>query len=561
MPQGGEIGGPTEQAFSYDDLYQLKTANGYHVPAPGKRTQYTNSFDYDIIGNITRKFQQHLIIHAGDSSTEPRETNYDMTYLYKGAQPHAVTDAGDKLYTYDANGNMTAWTSKTSGAKRTITWNEENRVKSIADSGSTTDFLYDDAGERAVKRGQHGESVYINRFYAVKNGDLGSKHVFAGETRVVTKLEKDGGSIQSGVPGSIAFVRSQGIQNAILQGSGQKKGINRRLSGTDTGGTTTTTNPPIEKFQFFYHGDHLGSSSFITDAAGAVYQHLEYFPYGETWVEEGGSGQMPYYRFTGKELDPETGLYYYGARYYDPVLSRWISADPLFANYLPNLLDKKQSKENWRPERDLPGMGGVFEVINLNLYHYAGNNSILYIDASGQEKARGDVITKGLAKTTVGGGMIAVTAYAVGTVSGPIGWAGIVLGTIGGASTFGYGVSETIAGATGHEFDVLSPRAAALTIVTDKKTAEKIDIGISLFEGGSGTFGALSKADKVLKMTGKITQFNIMDIGFNAADTALTAMEGKNKFFPSANKEATKLPLISTPPSDKNPVLKCHGDN
>ena len=236
-----------------------------------------------------------------------------------------ATSAAVKNYTYDQNGNMTGWTSQTSGQNRTIVWNEENRVKSIADSGSTTVFLYDDAGERAVKRGQHGESVYINRFYAVKNGDLGCKHVFAGETRVVTKLEKDGGSIQSGVPGSIALVRSQGIQNAILQGTARRRGSTGG-SRPPTARARGTVNPPIEKFQFFYHGDHLGSSSFITDDAGAVYQHLEYFPYGETWVEEGGSGQMPYYRFTGKELDPETGLYYYGARYYDPVLSRWISA-------------------------------------------------------------------------------------------------------------------------------------------------------------------------------------------------------------------------------------------
>ncbi len=375
IPAGGELGGPTEQNFTYDHLYQLITANGSHTPGQNKRTSYANTISYDIIGNILLKAQQHLVITGADSSTEPRDTNYTLNYGYKGSHPHAVTETEDKLYTYDQNGNMTAWTSKTSGAKRTITWNEENRVKSIADSGSTTDFLYDDAGERAVKRGQHGESVYINRFYAVKNGDLGSKHVFAGETRIVTKLEKDGGSIQSGVPGSNALIVSQGIRNAILQGSGQKKGINRRLTGTDTGGGTTTTNPPIEKFEFFYHGDHLGSSSFITDDAGAVYQHLEYFPYGESWVEEGGSGQMPYYRFTGKELDPETGLYYYGARYYDPVLSRWISADPAVEKFLP--------RENKPKDKQLPGLGGIYNSANLGVYGYSHNNPVVYTDPDG----------------------------------------------------------------------------------------------------------------------------------------------------------------------------------
>lgn len=241
-----------------------------------------------------------------------------------------------------------------------------------------------------VNRGSHGESVYINRFYSIKNGDLGSKHIFAGETRVVTKLEKNGGSIQSGVPGSIAFERSQGLQNGIVQGSGRKKGINRRLVATPDCGTnpdcTPPTSPPIEKFMYYYHGDHLGSFNMITDDAGAVYQHLEYFPYGETWVEEGGSSNnTPGYKFTGKELDLETGLYYYGARYYDPVLSRWISADPILGKYLPDLLDQRQTRKNWNHERDLPGMGGVFKPFNLGLYSYSHHNPLKFVDPDGRE--------------------------------------------------------------------------------------------------------------------------------------------------------------------------------
>jgi len=375
VPTGGEIGGPTEHHYTYDDLYQLTTANGYHIPAPGKKTIYTNAINYDTIGNITRKLQTHLIVGT-NSSQQPAETNYDLWYKYTGIQPHAVTDAGDKLYTYDSNGNMLGWTSKTTNASRIITWNEENRVKNIADSGNGTSFLYDDAGERVVKGGGGNETVYVNRFYAVKNGDLGTKHVFVGETRVTTKLEKDGGSIQSGVPGANAFNVSQGLQNALNQGnpSAPKKGINRRLPGSGTG--TASGSPPIEKFEFFYHGDHLGSSNFITDDLGAVYQDLEYFPYGETWVEDGGSGQMPMYRFTGKELDPETGLYYFGARYYDPVLSRWISADPIFGKYLPTG-DREKDK-------NLPGYGGVYRPINLNLYTYSYQNPIKYLDPDGK---------------------------------------------------------------------------------------------------------------------------------------------------------------------------------
>ncbi len=392
IPAGGEIGGPTEHHYTYDDLYQLTTANGLHQADPGKKTNYTNNLAYDTIGNITGKIQTHLILGT-NGSQQPRETNYNMTYLYNPQnKPHAVRDAGDKLYSYDDNGNMTGWTSKTTNSARTIIWNEENRVKSISDFGSGTAFLYDDSGERVVKGGGGNETVYLNRFYSLKNGDLGSKHVFAGETRVCTKLEKDGGSITSGVPGTVAIINSQGILQAYNRGRGSHRGIGRRLvtSGTTTTSTgttdTTTTNPPTEKFAYFYHPDHLGSSSFITDDYGAVYQELEYFPYGETWVEEGGSGQMPMYRFTGKELDPETGLYYYGARYFDPVLSRWISADPILEKYLPNVNDTRQTEQkDWKPERDLPGIGGVFNPINMNMYSYAGSNPIKFVDPDGND--------------------------------------------------------------------------------------------------------------------------------------------------------------------------------
>ncbi len=382
IPTGGNIGGPTVQIFAYDDLYQLISASGTHWSSANSKTTYADSFAYDIIGNITQKIQQHLV-YSTSSSNLPKETNYSWNYAYNGVQPHAVTNTSDvttrtpvKNYTYDSDGNMAGWT--TANANRIITWNEENRVKNITDSGNGTSFLYDDQGERVVKGGGGNETVYINRFYSIKNSDLASKHVFAGETRVVTKLEKDGGSIQSGVPGSIALINSQGIKNAITRGNGRQVGINRRLSGTSGGTstttTTTTTNPPIEKFEFFYHGDHLGSSNFITDDLGAVYQDLEYFPYGEQWVEDGGSGQMPYYRFTGKELDPETGLYYYGARYYDPVLSRWISADPILGKYLPSRIENKDQ---------LVGMGGIFNPFNLGLYTYAHNNPVIFKDPDG----------------------------------------------------------------------------------------------------------------------------------------------------------------------------------
>ncbi len=84
-----------------------------------------------------------------------------------------------------------------------------------------------------------------------------------------------------------------------------------------------------EENRFFYHSDHLGSSSFITDADGEGYQHLQYLPFGETSVSQKISWWSTPYQFTGKEKDDETGYNYFGARYYNSDISIWLSVDPL----------------------------------------------------------------------------------------------------------------------------------------------------------------------------------------------------------------------------------------
>ncbi|WP_243374939.1 SpvB/TcaC N-terminal domain-containing protein [Geotalea sp. SG265] len=355
--------GPVIQQFTYDDLYQLTVANGEYQFGPGKGNRYTNEFSYDTIGNFTRKSQLHKIIQPSASEHLPKETNYLLNYKYTSSHPHAVTDAGDKLYAYDNNGNMTGWDDKTSGKRRTILWNEENRVKEIQDNGKSTYFLYDDQGERVLKRGQHGETFYINRFYSIRNGELGTKSIYAGNTRVVSKLVKTPNTVTDNTT-TTTNSTTPGI-NGLDNGQGKKLGIIRRLNGTNT---TTAILPPEEKDQFFYHGDHLGSSNMITDAKGAIYQHLEYFPYGETWIEEGGSygGNTPGYKFTGKELDPETGLYYFGARYYEPVISRWISADPILGKYL-------DGKPN----------GGIYRSLNVAMYTYGYQSPLVLVDPDG----------------------------------------------------------------------------------------------------------------------------------------------------------------------------------
>jgi RHS repeat-associated protein len=87
-----------------------------------------------------------------------------------------------------------------------------------------------------------------------------------------------------------------------------------------------------ETERYFYHSDHLGSTSYITDASGNAIQYVSYMPFGETFIEEHTSYDSPY-KFNGKEMDAETGLYYYGARYYDPRMSMFYGVDPLADKY------------------------------------------------------------------------------------------------------------------------------------------------------------------------------------------------------------------------------------
>jgi len=113
-------------------------------------------------------------------------------------------------------------------------------------------------------------------------------------------------------------------------------------------------NDDYEKMQFYYHPDHLGSSSYITNLDGEVSQHIEYVPFGEVFIEERNNTWNTPYLFNAKEFDEETGMYYYGARYYDPRLSLWMSVDRFAEKY--------------------PATSG---------YNYAINNPVRYIDING----------------------------------------------------------------------------------------------------------------------------------------------------------------------------------
>ena len=114
-------------------------------------------------------------------------------------------------------------------------------------------------------------------------------------------------------------------------------------------------NDTTKEETFFYHSDHLGSTSYITDDKANITQYDAYLPYGELLVDEHSSSEDLPYKFNGKEMDEETGLYYYGARYMNPVTSIWYGVDPLTEKY-----------------------------VNIGSYIYCHSSPIMLIDPTGE---------------------------------------------------------------------------------------------------------------------------------------------------------------------------------
>ena len=105
-----------------------------------------------------------------------------------------------------------------------------------------------------------------------------------------------------------------------IQGPVKSYYANGSLVASEKGGSLT-----------FFHQDHQGNSALMTDANGFEIKNIVYMPYGSD-AEVSGTGDEPKYRYTGQERD-QTGLYYYGARFYDSDLGRFLSVDPMGDDY------------------------------------------------------------------------------------------------------------------------------------------------------------------------------------------------------------------------------------
>ncbi|MBO9201949.1 MULTISPECIES: SpvB/TcaC N-terminal domain-containing protein [Niastella] len=428
VPGNKLMGGATEYNYTYDDLYRLSTATGYYKgPNEQDRFSLTMEYNTvgSITRKVQTSDKSNG--PGGNKWIPQKKMTYDNSYSYGAKQPHAATHIGSQTYTYDENGNITGWTDDKTGQRQKMIWDEENHLRSVSVNGQLNSYVYDAAGERVLKGQGSGQStfvngslnsssggvgnftVYVNPYLVVQSGQY-SNHYFIGTQRVATRLEHnwdkqvsadDAGDTTTFTKKEQQLLKSISRDQQTLQNNGNAndavtgkdaRGNNGNATGINNNSNNNNSNAdpsnkgnhyayghykngkndnsgnsgntPDDNFLYYYHPDHLGSTGYVTDASGEVYEHMEYFPFGETFVQEHSNTDRTPYLFNGKELDEETGLYYYGARYYDPRTSLWQSVDPLAHKH-----------PQWSP------------------YAAMGNNPVLVFDADGRE---GVPVTEGL---------------------------------------------------------------------------------------------------------------------------------------------------------------------
>ncbi|MEN2436666.1 SpvB/TcaC N-terminal domain-containing protein [Weeksellaceae bacterium A-14] len=599
----GLLGGATNYAYGYDDLYRLTSASGnwkgMDADANTLRHRYTYTMAYDNLNNIMSKVQKHETApgNTGNSWTAVYNTSYRLNYKYEGTKPHAPSTIVDEPnivptttccdpnnpevnfmnYSYDAKGNPLVIDKENCDVtepKTTYIWDEENRLQAVDTNPSTPEvdgialYTYDAGGERVIKNltntgfifgngsaeqrprpgANHTYTVYPNGLLSMRLNRINTgggyrwqksytKHYYAGSQRIsgalgssinIGKFNCDWQIIPLGSGGApinekdVALQKAQAAAahgNAILQ----QFGINGSEYGQGGGydeECTTDFSGEEEVDRYLYHPDHLGSSSFITGIDGEVNQNIEYFPSGETFVENHLNSYNTPYLYNSKELDDETGYLYYGARYYNPRVSLWLNVDPL-ASYDPMM--------NAEHYIDGEHNAGVYNQANLNPYIYTYNNPIIYVDPDGKQ-------SKFWTRTWGG---VQMVGGAVEAVVGGVG--GVVTAETGVGAALGYvvlmnGVDNTVAGArqlwTGESTNTLlhtGTKAGAKALGASDQNAELIATGVDFSTILLGNGNGIKTASKLLTNTSKFeiaAQFGFKSYKVNRA--AVLSKYGKN---------------------------------
>ena len=517
----GTLGGYAKQDFGYDNLYRLTSAAGQFKGA-GDLSSYNLSMSYDNLYNITHKkifgtpgvtSYDFAYSYAGNAPHQPDKVG---TVQYKYDLNGNQVNSGNSQFFWDEENRLMAVIADGVLSRYTYDATGDRAIKS---SGGIRGMWVNGAPAGLINHDTN-YTAYVSPYVVCRRTGF-TKHIYIESQRIATKIgigkfrNISFGQQQSALTaGSIDYLQRfadmQRQRYAYYASLGISPGpptdkyfyalpynngiaapifIDTSHSSVPIGWPGNTTppilGPPIfvnpipsndsvkagygfestghfyEQSQYFYHPDHLGSTSYVTNIFGEVCQHQEYSAFGETFLEEHASSYTTPYLYNAKERDAETGLYYYGARYYNPVSSIWLSVDPEF--------DKN------------PG---------FSPYNYCLQNPVILNDPNGKSPDWG-AVGKGFVKGVVVGAVGAAIvggAIVAGTAMIAVGGAVAVAGAV--VAGAGYGVAIYGAYQTG--------KATGEALITGTDTysgrslsnSERSEMGGEILGGIVGGLGA-----------------------------------------------------------------------
>ncbi|MFO0763124.1 MAG: RHS repeat-associated core domain-containing protein [Byssovorax sp.] len=350
-----DVVSPSTQ-YVYDAIYRLVQASGReHAGGVGdvQRDQndlplmnlphendsaalrnYTDLYGYDEVGNILSMIHQAGM--AGSWTRRYEIAGGSNRLLSTSLPGDGETAPYSAEYGYDPHGNMTSMPHLSS-----IEWDYRDQMQSSnLGGGGMVYYTYDAGGQRARKVWTHGgyrdETIYLGGYEVFR------RYQVTGGTETLP-VERQTLHVMDGVK-RVALVETKTVD-------------------TEAGGSFEPST--VIRYQL---GNHLGSAVLEVDGEGAVISYEEYHPYGTSAYRSGtGAAEVSRkrYRYTGKEQDDETGLYYHGARYYACWLGRWASADP-------------------------SGMAAD----GANLYQYVRASPVQLMDPSGRQSTTNELIAQ-----------------------------------------------------------------------------------------------------------------------------------------------------------------------
>jgi RHS repeat-associated protein len=449
----------SDNEYTYDPLYRLIEASGrehlaqandvinpsarpdynsrFDLPGDGKAmSRYFEKYTYDSLGNILS------LQHGGADSTSP---GWTRQYFYREPSQLETGKINNRLsrttigstsqnYNYEGlegkHGNITRMSNI--GVMR---WNYKDQLsgseQQIVNGGTpeSTFYVYNSNGERVRKVTERQAAVG-------QTPTILKQRIYLGGFEMFRSYNPDGS------------IRLERETLRVMDDKQPVALVETRIQGDDGPGIPAQ----VIRYQCT---NHLGSVHLELDDQGQIISYEEYTAYGVSSYQAPKTRKR--YRYTGKELDRETGLYYYGSRYYSATIGRWISCDP----------------------------GSLSD--GMNLYVYVHCNPINQSDPNGGESSW---LNRALGAVTVVGGVLEIAAGVAG-LAAPTGVTQVLgaVALVHGADTLVAGLRTAWTGESQKTFTEQGATAAAKGLGASEKTAERVGMAVDMLAGAAESIG------------------------------------------------------------------------